>query len=204
MIPNDRLRAVTTQETTMLDAFQVADDVLLAAVRGVTDLITVPGLINTDFADVSTIMRNAGTAIMGVGTSTGDGRAVNAARAAITSPLLETAIDGARGILINIVGSSKMTMQEVTDAASIINDVAHPDANIIFGSVIDDSIGEAVRVTVIAAGFDNNAPKKREQEPQTTQMPSITEAPKSDIFSSSSSDDFFDVGGDDDLPSFLR
>jgi cell division protein FtsZ len=149
-------------------------------------------------------MRNAGTAIMGVGTSTGDGRAVNAARAAITSPLLETAIDGARGILINIVGSSKMTMQEVTDAASIINDVAHPDANIIFGSVIDDSIGEAVRVTVIAAGFDTTAPKKREQEPQTTQMPSITEAPKSDIFSSSSSDDFFDVGGDDDLPSFLR
>ena len=204
VIPNDRLRAVTTQETTMLDAFQVADDVLLAAVRGVTDLITVPGLINTDFADVSTIMRNAGTAIMGVGTSTGDGRAVNAARAAITSPLLETAIDGARGILINIVGSSKMTMQEVTDAASIINDVAHPDANIIFGSVIDDSIGEAVRVTVIAAGFDTTAPKKREQEPQTTQMPSITEAPKSDIFSSSSSDDFFDVGGDDDLPSFLR
>ncbi len=204
VIPNDRLRSVTSQETTMLDAFQVADDVLLAAVRGVTDLITVPGLINTDFADVSTIMRNAGTAIMGVGTSTGDGRAVNAARAAITSPLLETAIDGARGILINIVGSSKMTMQEVTDAASIINDVAHPDANIIFGSVIDDSIGEAVRVTVIAAGFDATAPKKREQEPQTTQMPSITEAPTSDIFSTTSSDDFFDVGGDDDLPSFLR
>jgi cell division protein FtsZ len=160
VIPNDRLLSVTAADTSMLDAFKIADDVLLSAVRGVTDLITVPGLINTDFADVNAIMRNAGTAIMGVGSSTGEGRAVNAARAAITSPLLEASIDGARGILMNIVGGPDVTLSEVTQAAEIIHSVAHPDANIIFGSVIDDSIGDAVRVTVIAAGFDHNAPAK--------------------------------------------
>jgi cell division protein FtsZ len=200
VIPNDRLLTVAAADTSMLDAFKIADDVLLSAVRGVTDLITVPGLINTDFADVSTVMRNAGTAIMGVGTSTGEGRAVNAARAAITSPLLEASIDGARGILINIVGSSKMTMSEVTDASEIVHSIAHPDANIIFGSVIDDAIGDAVRVTVIAAGFDHSAPSL----PTTTSTPVMTEGPRSDIFASTTSDDLFDVGGDDDLPSFLR
>jgi cell division protein FtsZ len=200
VIPNDRLLTVAAADTSMLDAFKIADDVLLSAVRGVTDLITVPGLINTDFADVSTVMRNAGTAIMGVGTSTGEGRAVNAARAAITSPLLEASIDGARGILINIVGSSKMTMSEVTDASEIVHSIAHPDANIIFGSVIDDAIGDAIRVTVIAAGFDHSAPSL----PTTTSAPVMTEGPRSDIFASTTSDDFFDVGGDDDLPSFLR
>ncbi len=166
--------------------------------RGVTDLITVPGLINTDFADVNTVMRNAGTAIMGVGSSTGEGRAVNAARAAITSPLLEASIDGARGILMNIVGGPNVTLNEVTQAAEIIHSVAHPDANIIFGSVIDDSIGEAVRVTVIAAGFDAGAVKTNAQS-----EPVMTEGPRSDIFTTTG-DDFFDVGGDDDLPSFLR
>ena len=202
VIPNDRLLSVTAADTSMLDAFRIADDVLLSAVRGVTDLITVPGLINTDFADVNTVMRNAGTAIMGVGTSTGEGRAVNAARAAITSPLLEASIDGARGILMNIVGGSDVTLSEVTDAANIIHSVAHPAANIIFGSVIDDSIGDAVRVTVIAAGFDHNATPK--PAPTTTSAPVMTEGPRSDIFASTTSDDFFDVGGDDDLPSFLR
>ncbi len=196
VIPNDRLLSVTAPDTSMLDAFKIADDVLLSAVRGVTDLITVPGLINTDFADVNTVMRNAGTAIMGVGSSTGEGRAVNAARAAITSPLLEASIDGARGILMNIVGGPNVTLNEVTQAAEIIHSVAHPDANIIFGSVIDDSIGEAVRVTVIAAGFDANSPK-------TVSEPSMTEGPRSDIFTTTG-DDFYDVGGDDDLPSFLR
>jgi len=142
-------------------------------------------------------MRNAGTAIMGVGSSTGEGRAVNAARAAITSPLLEASIDGARGILMNIVGGSGVTLNEVTQAAEIIHSVAHPDANIIFGSVIDDSIGEAVRVTVIAAGFDQVSAKA------TVAEPSMTEGPRSDIFNTTG-DDFFDVGGDDDLPSFLR
>ena len=201
VIPNDRLLSVTAADTSMLDAFKIADDVLLSAVRGVTDLITVPGLINTDFADVNAIMRNAGSAIMGVGQSTGEGRAVNAARAAITSPLLEASIDGARGILMNIVGGSNVTLTEVTDAANIIHSVAHPDANIIFGSVIDDSIGDAVRVTVIAAGFDHQTTAKT--VPTTTSQPVMTEGPRTDIFSSAS-DDFFDVGGDDDLPSFLR
>ncbi len=201
VIPNDRLLSVTAADTSMLDAFKIADDVLLSAVRGVTDLITVPGLINTDFADVNAIMRNAGSAIMGVGQSTGEGRAVNAARAAITSPLLEASIDGARGILMNIVGGSGVTLTEVTDAANIIHSVAHPDANIIFGSVIDDSIGDAVRVTVIAAGFDHQAPSKSASV--TTSQPVMTEGPRTDIFSSAN-DDFFDVGGDDDLPSFLR
>lgn len=198
VIPNDRLLSVTAPDTSMLDAFKIADDVLLSAVRGVTDLITVPGLINTDFADVNTVMRNAGTAIMGVGSSTGEGRAVNAARAAITSPLLEASIDGARGILMNIVGGPNVTLNEVTQAAEIIHSVAHPDANIIFGSVIDDSIGEAVRVTVIAAGFDAGAVKTNAQS-----EPVMTEGPRSDIFTTTG-DDFFDVGGDDDLPSFLR
>jgi cell division protein FtsZ len=198
VIPNDRLLSVTAPDTSMLDAFKIADDVLLSAVRGVTDLITVPGLINTDFADVNTVMRNAGTAIMGVGSSTGEGRAVNAARAAITSPLLEASIDGARGILMNIVGGPDVTLSEVTQAAEIIHSVAHPDANIIFGSVIDESIGDTVRVTVIAAGFDQSSPKAT-----ATSEPSMTEGPRSDIFTSTS-DDFFDVGGDDDLPSFLR
>lgn len=201
VIPNDRLLSVTAADTSMLEAFKIADDVLLSAVRGVTDLITVPGLINTDFADVNAIMRNAGSAIMGVGQSTGEGRAVNAARAAITSPLLEASIDGARGILMNIVGGSSVTLTEVTDAANIIHSVAHPDANIIFGSVIDDSIGDAVRVTVIAAGFDHHPGAKT--TPTTTAEPVMTEGPRSDIFSTSN-DDFFDVGGDDDLPSFLR
>jgi len=189
VIPNDRLLSVTAADTSMLDAFKIADDVLLSAVRGVTDLITVPGLINTDFADVNTILRNAGTAIMGVGTSTGEGRAVNAARAAITSPLLEASIDGARGILMNIVGGPGVTLSEITDAA-------------IFGSVIDQSIGEAVRVTVIAAGFDNTGALRT--APMTTSEPVFTEGPRSDIFTNTTNDDFFDVGGDDDLPSFLR
>jgi cell division protein FtsZ len=199
VIPNDRLLSVTQADTSMLEAFKIADDVLLSAVRGVTDLITVPGLINTDFADVNAIMRNAGTAIMGVGQSTGEGRAVNAARAAITSPLLETSIDGARGILMNIVGGPGVTLTEVTDAASIIHSVAHPDANIIFGSVIDDSIGDAVRVTVIAAGFSSDHKPKS----STTAEPVMTEGPRADIFGDSG-EDLFDAGGEDDLPSFLR
>ncbi len=205
VIPNDRLRTVATSDTSLLDAFKIADDVLLSAVRGVTDIITVPGLINTDFADVNTVMRNAGTAIMGVGTSTGEGRAVNAARAAITSPLLEASIEGARGILMNIVGGNSLTLNEVTDAMSIIHDVAHADANIIFGAVFDESIGDAVRVTVIAAGFDHAAPSAN--TPRTSVSPAATltapEAPVSDIFSSTSSDDFLDFG-DDDLPGFIN
>ncbi len=202
VIPNERLLSISNEHTSMVEAFSMADEVLLHGVSGITDLINVPGLINTDFADVNTILRNAGTAIMGVGTSTGEGRAVNAARAAITSPLLEASIDGARGILMNIVGGPGVTLSEITDAANIIHSVAHPDANIIFGSVIDQSIGEAVRVTVIAAGFDNTGALRT--APMTTSEPVFTEGPRSDIFTNTTNDDFFDVGGDDDLPSFLR
>src|SRR5579871_2166669 len=154
VIPNDRLLSVSNEKTSMVNAFKMADEVLLQGVRGITDLITVPGLINTDFADVKMVMTNAGTAIMGIGTSSGDGRSVNAARAAITSPLLEASIEGARGILLNIAGGSDLKLFEVNEAAEIIHSVAHPDANIIFGAVIDDNMGDEVRVTVIAAGFE--------------------------------------------------
>ena len=186
VIPNDRLLMISDQNTSMVDAFKMADEVLLQGVRGITDLITVPGLINTDFADVKMIMTNAGTAIMGIGTSRGEGRAVNAARAAITSPLLEAAIDGARGILLNISGGSDLGIFELNEAAEIIRSVAHPDANIIFGTTIDDSLGDEVKVTVIAAGFDRW---------EGSASPS---ASASDLGLGDDNDDDFDV------PSFLR
>ena len=145
---------MSNDKTSMVNAFKMADEVLLQGVQGITDLITTPGLINTDFADVKMIMSNAGTAIMGIGTASGDGRAVTAAKLAITSPLLEASIEGARGILLNIAGGSDLGLFEVNEAAEIIHGVAHPDANIIFGQVIDDSMGDEVRVTVIAAGFE--------------------------------------------------
>ena len=153
-IPNDRLLTVSNDKTSMLNAFKMADEVLLQGVQGITDLITTPGLINTDFADVKMIMSNAGTAIMGIGTASGDSRAALAAKSAITSPLLEASIDGARGILLNIAGSTDLGLFEVNEAAEIIHNAAHPDANIIFGQVVDDTMGDEVRVTVIAAGFD--------------------------------------------------
>ena len=155
VIPNERLLSISNERTSMVEAFSMADEVLLHGVSGITDLINVPGLINTDFADVKMVMSNAGSAIMGIGTGSGEGRAVNAARHAITSPLLEASIEGARGILLNIAGGSDLTLFEVNEAAAIIHDVAHPDANIIFGNVIDDALGDTVRVTVIAAGFDH-------------------------------------------------
>src|SRR5205807_6405664 len=154
IIPNDRLLTVSNDKTSMVNAFKMADEVLLQGVQGITDLITTPGLINTDFADVKMIMNNAGTAIMGIGAASGEGRAVNAARGAISSPLLESSIEGARGILLNISGGSDLGLFEVNEAAEVIHGVAHPDANIIFGAVIDDEMGDEVRVTVIAAGFD--------------------------------------------------
>jgi cell division protein FtsZ len=165
VIPNERLLAIADERTSMVDAFKMADEVLLQGVAGITDLINVPGLINTDFADVKMVMNSAGSAIMGIGTGSGEGRAVNAARHAITSPLLEASIEGARGILLNIAGGADLTLWEVNEAAAIIHDVAHPDANIIFGSVVDDSLGDLVRVTVIAAGFD------RFEEPQPAARP---------------------------------
>jgi cell division protein FtsZ len=153
-IPNDRLLTVSNDKTSMLNAFKMADEVLLQGVQGITDLITTPGLINTDFADVKMVMSDAGTAIMGIGTASGESRAALAAKSAITSPLLEASIDGARGILLNIAGSTDLGLFEVNEAAEIIHNAAHPDANIIFGQVVDDSMGDEVRVTVIAAGFD--------------------------------------------------
>jgi len=154
VIPNDRLLAVSSNKTTMVGAFKMADEVLLHGVQGITELITTPGLINTDFADVKMIMNNAGTAIMGIGSASGDGRATTAAKMAVTSPLLEASIEGARGILLNIAGGPDLGLFEVNEAAEIIHSAAHPDANIIFGQVIDDDMGDEVRVTVIAAGFD--------------------------------------------------
>src|SRR5881398_2571309 len=154
IIPNERLLQVSDERTSVLNAFKMADEVLLQGVQGITDLITTPGLINTDFADVKMIMTNAGSSLMGIGYASGEGRALNAARAAISSPLPEASIEGARGILLNISGGSDLGRFEVNEAAEIIRGVAHPDANIIFGAVIDDTMGDEVRVTVIAAGFD--------------------------------------------------
>ena len=145
----------------MLNAFKTCDEVLLQGVQGITDLITTPGLINTDFADVRMIMSNAGSALMGIGYASGDGRAVNAARAAISSPMLEASIEGARGMLLNVSGPSDLGLFEVNEAAEIVAKAAHPDANIIFGAVIDDSLGDEVRITVIAAGFDRYEGERR-------------------------------------------
>jgi cell division protein FtsZ len=154
VIPNDRLLDVGDQTTSVLEAFRMADEVLLQGVQGITDLITTPGLINLDFADVKTVMTNAGSSLMGIGQARGDNRAVEAARAAISSPLLEASIEGARGVLINIAGGSDLGLYEVNESANAISQAAHPDANIIFGAVVDDTLGDEVRVTVIAAGFD--------------------------------------------------
>ena len=162
IIPNDRLLQVSDEKTSMLNAFKMADEVLLQGVQGITDLITTPGLINTDFADVKMIMTNAGSALMGIGYASGDGRAVAAARSAISSPLLEASIEGARGILLNISGPSDLGLFEVNEAAEIISEAGHPDANIIFGAVIDDALGDEVRITVIAAGFDRFEGERRE------------------------------------------
>jgi cell division protein FtsZ len=153
VIPNDRLLEISDTETSMLQAFKLADNVLLQGVQGITDLITTPGLINTDFADVSTVMRDAGSALMGIGKARGENRALEAARMAISSPLLEASIDGARGVILTIAGGSDLGLHEVNEAAEIIAQAADLDANIIFGAVIDDALGDEVKVTVIAAGF---------------------------------------------------
>ena len=158
VIPNDRLLALGDRGISMMDAFRQADQVLLSGVQGITDLITTPGLINLDFADVKSVMSGAGSALMGIGSARGDNRAVEAAEAAISSPLLEQSMDGARGVLLSIAGGSDLGLFEINDAAQLVTDAAHPDANIIFGAVIDDALGDEVRVTVIAAGFDGGAP----------------------------------------------
>jgi cell division protein FtsZ len=158
VIPNDRLLAVGDRQISMMDAFRMADQVLLSGVQGITDLITTPGLINLDFADVKSVMCGAGTALMGIGSARGENRAVEAAEAAIASPLLEASMEGAHGVLLSIAGGSELGLFEINEAASLVSDAAHSDANIIFGTVIDDSLGDEVRVTVIAAGFDAGEP----------------------------------------------
>lgn len=153
-IPNDRLLQVVEKKTSMVDAFRIADDVLRQAVQGISDLITVTGLINVDFADVRTIMNMAGSALMGIGRASGENRAVEAAKHAISSPLLDASIEGAKGVLMNITGGANLGLFEVNEAADVIMKAADPDANIIFGAVIDESLNEEVRITVIATGFD--------------------------------------------------
>jgi cell division protein FtsZ len=153
-IPNDRLRDVVQKNTSVLDAFKVVDDVLRQGVQGISDIITMPGLINLDFADVRTIMKDAGSALMGIGRATGESRAVEAARQAISSPLLEVNITGAQGILWNITGSSSLALNEILDAAEEIRSAADPEANIIFGTSFNDRLGDEVMVTVVATGFD--------------------------------------------------
>jgi len=157
IIPNERLLQVVERTTTMVEAFRFADDVLRQGVQGITDLITVPGLINLDFADVRTIMKDTGTALMGIGSASGDTRAAEAAAQAIASPLLETSISGARGILLNITGGRDLSLYEVNDAAQAIAEAAHDEANIIFGAVVDERLEGLMTVTVIATGFDGQS-----------------------------------------------
>jgi cell division protein FtsZ len=165
VIPNDRLLSISDRQVSVLDAFKAADQVLLSGVQGITDLITTPGLINLDFADVKSVMSGAGSALMGIGSARGDDRSVAAAEMAISSPLLEASIDGAHGVLLSISGGSDLGLFEINEAAQLVSNAAAPDANIIFGAVIDDALGDEVRVTVIAAGFDEIQPESRTVTP---------------------------------------
>lgn len=212
-IPNDRLLQIAEKRTTMLDAFRQADDVLRQGTQGITDLITVPGLINLDFADVRTVMSNAGSALMGIGIGTGDNRAIDAARGAISSPLLEASVEGAKGVLINLTGPPDISLLEVNEAAELISNSAHQDANIIFGSVVDETLVDEVRVVVVATGFDqvrrrDKSPglsSREERKERGSAVPSISDdlgdtnldfLPKKETIS---------LAGDEiEIPSFLR
>jgi cell division protein FtsZ len=167
VVPNDRLLEISDRGISMIEAFATADQVLLAGVQGITDLITTPGLINLDFADVKSVMQGAGSALMGIGSARGADRAIKAAELAVESPLLEASIEGAHGVLLSIQGGSNLGIFEINDAAQLVKEAAHPEANIIFGTVIDDTLGDEVRVTVIAAGFDSGEPTLR-LDPVTT------------------------------------
>ena len=182
VIPNDKLLQVVDKKCTITDAFSKADDVLRQGIKGISDLIQIPGLINLDFADVKTIMTEQGEALMGIGVGEGENRAADAAKMAINSPLLETSIDGAKGILLNISGSSDLSIFEVNEAAEIISDAADPDANIIFGSVIDESLGDKVQITVVATGFNSSAKSVPEfGKTTTTSRPASTTTTNSGI-----------------------
>jgi cell division protein FtsZ len=208
VIPNDRLLSIADEKTSMVNAFRMADEILLQGVSGIADLITTPGLINTDFADVRMIMHDAGSALMGIGRASGEGRALAAARAAIASPLLEASIEGARGILLTIAGSSELGLFEVNEAAEIIHDVAHADANIIFGTVVDENLADEIRVTVIAAGFDRYegpgmadeyVSRVKAASPPLASPAPVVEEPI-DLFG----DDQDDLDDEFDVPSFLK
>jgi cell division GTPase FtsZ len=170
-IPNDRLRDVVQKNTSIIEAFRFVDDVLRQGVQGISDIITVPGVINLDFADVRTIMKDAGSALMGLGRASGDNRALDATRQAITSPLLEVNINGAQGILFNISGSSNLSLFEVTEAAEEIRSVADPEANIIFGTSFDERLADEVMITVIATGFDPSKRREPQRSESHTQVP---------------------------------
>ncbi|MFE6994404.1 cell division protein FtsZ [Microbacterium sp. NPDC057659] len=170
VVPNDRLLEISDRGISMIEAFATADQVLLAGVQGITDLITTPGLINLDFADVKSVMQGAGSALMGIGSARGADRAIKAAELAVESPLLEASIEGAHGVLLSIQGGSNLGIFEIHDAADLVKEAAHPEANIIFGTVIDDTLGDEVRVTVIAAGFDGGEPTQR-LEPMVIERP---------------------------------
>ena len=178
VIPNDKLLDIAEKKTTMLEAFATADGVLSQGTQGITDLITVPGIINLDFADVKTIMKQAGTAMMGIGTASGDTRAVDAAQQAISSPLLESSIDGATRVLLSIAGSKDLGIQEINDAADLVANAVDPEANIIFGTVVDESLGDQVRITVIATGFsDANVGRQDQLFQASTQKSEPVSAP---------------------------
>ncbi|NLT35070.1 MAG: cell division protein FtsZ [Gaiellales bacterium] len=205
IIPNDRLLQVVERRTSIVEAFKVADDVLRQGVQGITDLITVPGLINLDFADVRTIMRNAGSALMGIGTASGENRGGEAAKAAISSPLLESSIDGATGILLNITGGADMGLFEVNEAAEVVSSAADPDANVIFGAVIDEAMSDQMRVTVIATGFDADL-RRRADSSSAKSAPGKPETEAADEVESPLLErQKFDVKDDVlEIPSFLR
>jgi cell division protein FtsZ len=223
VVPNDRLLQVADPNTPMIEAFRMADQVLYQGVDGITSLITTPGLINLDFADVRSVMSGAGSALMGIGVGTGSDRATEAAKAAISSPLLESSIDGAKGVLLSIAGPTDLTLHEVNQAADAITRVAHPDANIIFGAVVDDALGEEVRVTVVAAGFDKTVPNgsvgnqfesrlsRLLEEPvrdrgEHEALPSIlTDDADEEIFTTGEPERVsFDAEEDLDIPDFLK
>ncbi|RNC29506.1 MAG: Cell division protein FtsZ [Candidatus Dichloromethanomonas elyunquensis] len=189
-IPNDRLLQVVDKHTTVQAAFGIADDVLLQGVQGISDLITIPGLINLDFADVKTIMMDTGSALMGIGQASGENRAVDAARKAISSPLLETSIEGAKGVLLNITGGPNLTLMEVNEASEIVGEAADQEANIIFGAVIDETMKDDLRVTVIATGFDQRA--------------AILKKPKSGTEFAGKTDNHNPFKDNVDLPNFLK
>jgi cell division protein FtsZ len=204
IIPNDRLLQVSDDKTSMLNAFKMCDEVLLQGVQGITDLVTTPGLINIDFADVRMVMADAGSALLGIGYASGEGRAVNAARAAISSPLLEASIEGARGIVLNVSGPSDLGLFEVNEAAEIVTQASHPDSNIIFGAVIDDALGDETRVTVIAAGFDRYEGERRSVS-RGLATPSLGLRAEDAAFSESSEDTSLEFDDDEfDVPEFLR